>query len=60
VTKRPPLEVAYSAETEAELPYIVGVLRVALARVFTIIDPNLKNPQTWQWEHAFSIFNLLL
>ncbi|HYR87751.1 MAG TPA: DUF1931 family protein [Terriglobia bacterium] len=56
----PQLHLAYSDETKAELPRIVGGLSVALARSFKIIDPELKNPQTWHWERAFSIFNLLL
>jgi len=33
---------------------------VALARTFTIIDPDLKNPQTKHWERDFRIFDLLL
>ena len=32
---------------------------MALARTFTIIDPELKNPQTKHWERAFQIFDLL-
>jgi hypothetical protein len=60
MTAQPQLDLAYSEETEAELPGIVGGLSVALARTFKILDPALKNPQTIQWERAFSIFNLLL
>lgn len=56
----PPLDLAYSAETEAELPEIVGGLSVALARTFKIFDPSLKNPQSEHWEQVFQIFNLLL
>jgi hypothetical protein len=33
---------------------------VCLAQALTIIDPNVKNPQTVQWERAFRLFNLLL
>jgi hypothetical protein len=51
---------AYSVETEAQLPGIVGGLSVALARTFKIIDPDLKNPQTMHWERASNIFDLLL
>lgn len=57
---QPPLDLAYSAETEGRLPEIVGGLSVALARSFKIIDSDLKNPRTLQWERAFNIFNLLL
>jgi hypothetical protein len=35
----PPLDLAYSAETEVRFPGIVGGLSVALARTFKIIDP---------------------
>jgi hypothetical protein len=56
----PMLELTYSAETEAQLPLIVGGLSVALARTFKVIDPDLKNPQTMHWERAFTMFNLLL
>jgi hypothetical protein len=56
----PPLNMTYSYETEERLPDVVGGLSVALARTFTIIDPDLKNPQTRHWERAFRIFDLLL
>ena len=56
----PPLNLTYSYETEERLPGVVGGLSVALARSFTIIDPDLKNPQTKHWERAFRIFDLLL
>jgi Domain of unknown function (DUF1931) len=56
----PPLNVTYSYETEERLPRVVGGLSVALARTFTIIDPDLKNPQTKHWERVFRIFDLLL
>ena len=56
----PPLNVTYSYETEERLPRVVGGLSVALARTFTIVDPDLKNPQTKHWERAFRIFDLLL
>jgi hypothetical protein len=57
---RPPLDLAYSDETEARFPEIAGGLSVALARSFKIIDPNVKNPQSEQWERSFRIFDLLL
>jgi hypothetical protein len=57
---RPPLDMACSTETDAELPRIFGGLSVGLAKTFRIIDPDLKNPQTKHWEQAMSIFNLLL
>ena len=56
----PPLDLAYSEETEARLPGIVGGLSLGLARAFMIIDPKVKNPQTEHWERVFQIFDLLL
>jgi hypothetical protein len=57
---RPPLELPYGEDTEAEFPAIVGGLSVALARTFKIIDPALKNPSTEHWQRSFQIFDLLL
>jgi hypothetical protein len=56
----PPLELALSDDTTVALPEIAGGLSVSLAQAFTIVDPNVKNPQTVQWERAFRLFNLLL
>ena len=56
----PPLNLTYSYETEERLPSVVGGLSLALARTFTIIDPELKNPSSTHWERAFRIFDLLL
>jgi hypothetical protein len=56
----PPLELALSDDTVVALPEIAGGLSVCLAQAFTIIDPNVKNPQTVQWERVFRVFNLLL
>ena len=38
----PPLDFAYSEETEERLPGLVGGLSVALARTFKVLDPKLK------------------
>jgi hypothetical protein len=56
----PPLELALADETEVRLPQIAGGLSLCLAQAFTIVDPNVKNPQTVQWERVFRLFNLLL
>jgi hypothetical protein len=56
----PPLDLAYSEETEARLLGIVGGLSLGLARTFKIIDPKVKNPQTEHWERVFQVFDLLL
>jgi hypothetical protein len=60
LTRRPPLDVTYSDETEARLPLVAGGLCVALARTFKILDENLKNPQTAHWDRAIRIFDLLV
>lgn len=60
LTSRPQIGTAYSAETEAELPRIVGGLSVALARSFKVLDPELRNPSTEHWERSFRLFDLLL
>jgi hypothetical protein len=56
----PPLDFAYSEETQARLPGLVGGLSLGLAHTFKVLDPRLKNPQTRHWERAFRIFDLLL
>jgi len=33
---------------------------VALARTFTLLHPQVKNPQTSHWERSFRVFELLL
>lgn len=60
LTARPPLDLALSDEAEAQLPDVAGGLSVALARTFKIIEPELRNPQTPQWERSFRLFDLLL
>jgi len=56
----PPLELALADETTVRLPQIAGGLSLCLAQAFTIVDPNVKNPQSVQWERVFRLFNLLL
>jgi hypothetical protein len=57
---RPPLDLAYSEETEVRFPEIAGGISVALAHTFKITDPDVKNPQTKHWECVLRIFDLLL
>ena len=56
----PRIDLAYSDEIEARLPAIAGGLSFAVARAFTIIDPQSKHPATEQWGRAFQLFHLLL
>jgi hypothetical protein len=51
---------AYSDETEAQLPDVAGGLSVALAHVFRIIDPRVKHPFGEEWERATRVFNELM
>jgi hypothetical protein len=60
MTKLPQLDLAYSEETTAKLPEIMGGLSFALARCFKVLYPNLKNPQAQHWEIAHQLFDLLL
>jgi hypothetical protein len=60
LTARPPLDLAYSDETESRLPTVAGGLSVALARTFKILDSKLKNPHSEHWERCFRIFDLVL
>ena len=57
---RPPLQFSYSDETEAMLPDLAGGLGVALARALKLVEPDLKNPQTKQWELGSRLFDLLV
>jgi hypothetical protein len=56
----PQLDAEPTEDTRQRLPELAGGLSVALARSFSLIDPNVRNPQSWQWERAFQLFNLLL
>jgi hypothetical protein len=56
----PPMDREYSDELAARLPLVVGGIGVALARSFKVVEPELKNPQTRDWQRAFELFDLLL
>jgi hypothetical protein len=60
LARYPPLDASPSDETESRLPEIAGGLSVALARAFKIIDPEVKNPRTEQWDRVTRIFDLLV
>ena len=57
--KLPPLELDYAVEVEEVLPEIIGGLTVALAQLFAVVEPGLRNPQTEHWEKVERIFRLL-
>jgi hypothetical protein len=56
----PQIGVTYSTAAEEQLPEIAGGLAVAMAKSFPVLDPNVKNPQTAQWERLERLFTLLL
>jgi len=56
----PALDLAYGEDLQAELPDVVGGLSHALARSFRIVNPELKNPNSADWETAFRLFDLLM
>jgi len=56
----PQTDLAIGDETEARFPEIAGGLCLALSDTFKIIEPDLKNPQTKDWDRAYRLFDLLL
>jgi hypothetical protein len=60
LTRRPPLDLVYSDETQERLPQLAGGLGVALARTIRILDEKVKNPQTQHWDKAARVFDVLL
>ena len=60
LTGLPPIDLAIGDETQARFSEIAGGLCLALAETFKIIDQDLKNPTTKEWERAYRLFDLLL
>jgi hypothetical protein len=60
LTKFPVVELDYSDDTRAMLPEVAGGLTVALARSFTVMNPDVKNPMTADWDRARKMFDLLM
>ena len=56
----PPLARGLSTQTETRLPVLVGGLSLALARTLVTIDPQVRSPQSKDWERAFAVFDLLV
>jgi hypothetical protein len=59
VTPLPPTDFDYSESASTGLVSVAGAVSVALARVLRLLDPEMKNPQTAQWERAEQIFDVL-
>jgi hypothetical protein len=60
IATRPQLELAVAVELDELLPEVAGGLSLALGQSFHLIDPDVRNPATAQWERAGRIFDLLL
>lgn len=60
LAKLPPLALDFSDEVTADLPDLAGGLTIALARSLKILDADLKNPGTAEWDRAFALFDLLV
>ncbi len=57
---RPPLDYALSDATQARLPVLFGGISMALARMFKLVDPDIKAVHSAEWERVFSLFRLLV
>ena len=57
---RPPLAYALSEDTQARLPLLFGGISVALARMFKLIDAEVRAVHTVEWERTFGLFRLLI
>ncbi len=60
IATRPQLDLAVALDVDEVLPEVAGGLSLALGQTIGLIDPNVRNPATAQWERAFRIFDLLL
>ena len=60
IATRPHLDLAVALDVDEVLPEVAGGLSLALGQTFRLIDPDVRNPATAQWERAFRVFDLLL
>lgn len=58
--KLPPLKLEYSKTLESRISEIVGGITVSLAKIFRVLDKDLKNPTPIEWEKVNAIYNILL
>jgi hypothetical protein len=58
--RRPPDDVTFGEETEAVLNDVFGGISVALARSFRIVDPEVANPGSQDWDRVLTWFQLTL
>jgi hypothetical protein len=60
VAPLPPMDLGYSDELEREMPDVGGGLMVTIARTLRAIYPDLKQPQTREWEGLDAVFRVVL
>ncbi len=60
LAKLPPMDLAIGEDVEKMLPELAGGMTISLAKVFKIIDPDMKNPQTEHWEKVERIYEILV
>ena len=60
ITAIPQMNLVYQKEVEEGLSDLAGALIIMLAKIFKIIDPDLKNPVTADWEKVNNIFDIIL
>ncbi len=56
----PPLRKELSNTLEKKLPLLVGAIAVTLARIFKIVNNEVKNPTSREWEQVERIYDVLL
>jgi hypothetical protein len=60
ISTRPELDLEVAVEVDELLPEVAGGLSLALGESFHLIDPDVRNPATAQWERSMRVFDLLL
>ena len=56
----PQLNITYSNEVEKTIVELAGALSIISAKILKVLNPDLKNPITEDWEKVKNIFNILL
>lgn len=60
LTNAPMLDAQYGISFEEDLSNVAGAIIVSLADVFKAIDPELKNPQTEDWDRVLRLYSILM
>ncbi|WP_457577505.1 DUF1931 family protein [Desulfomarina sp.] len=56
----PPLRMDISDLLEKKLPELVGGISVGLAKIFRVVNEEIKNPGSREWEQVEEIYRILL